>query len=170
MKYLLVIYLIIATRAARGQQKVEGLHVDWPADYKWKVIDQQDKNGIQLMRIIPGNDTKANPSIIGAIAAYSGVKFSNTDEMIQHYQSGLDTGTTLTVMEKNNTTKNIWVLFKVETPVTKKYPEPESDLYYVIQGEYALYENNVAIKSPSLSKEFVEKWTGIFKTARITFE
>jgi hypothetical protein len=54
--------------------------------------------------------------------------------------------------------------------VTNKYPEPESDLYYVIQGEYGLYENYVAVKRPKLDDEFVSKWSDIFKTSELKIE
>jgi hypothetical protein len=88
---------------------------------------------------------------------------STLNDLISFYKSGMDTGSTLTVIEKSDSLPNFWVIFEVETPKTDKYPEPESDLYYVVQGDYAVFENHVAIRKPTLSEDFVLKWSKIFK-------
>jgi hypothetical protein len=94
-------------------------------------------------------------------------KIFGLDELISFYKSGMDTGSTLTVLERSDSLPNYWMIFKVETPKTDKYPEPESDLYYVIQEDFAVFENNVAIKKSTLSENFVLKWSQIFKNSRL---
>jgi hypothetical protein len=122
------------------------------------------------MVIIPGNETTKTVSIIGTMDATFGVDSAGIAEVIDEYKNALDTGSVLTVLEKQTGKKPEWVLFKIETPVTKKYKEPESDLYYVTQGQYALYTTWVAIKKETLSKDFVAKWSKIFKQSKLVIE
>ena len=77
---------------------------------------------------------------------------------------------TLTLIEKNETSKNHWILFKIEAPRFKNDKRPESQLYYVIQGESSLYSNFVALKEKKLSDDFVNKWKEIFKASELTFQ
>jgi hypothetical protein len=155
---------------ATGQKKTEYITIDWPGEYNWKILKKEDDQNKQITIIIPGKETASTASILGFLTAYKGVKIANTDDISKDYKSRLDTGSTLTVLDKEQTTKSLWIIFKVETPATNKYPEPESDLYYVVQGQYALYENYVAIKQPFLTPEFVNKWIAIFKTSRLKIE
>ena len=154
----------------RSQNKNEHLQLDWPVAYKWKIVNQQNDSSIQSVTIIPGFETIKTATIMGNMIARVGVIFPKGDQMLEHYRNSIDTGSVLTVIERNDNAQYPWLIFKVETPVTAKYPEPESDLYYVIQGAYALYENYVSIKKPTLSKKFLEKWTEVFKAAKITIE
>jgi len=96
------------------------------------------------------------------------VQFADSEETLNFYRSHIDSGTVLTVLDKQDSAVHRWVLFKVETPKTNKYPEAESDLYFVIQGEYGVFESYVAIKEASLSRQFVKKWTKILKSGELT--
>jgi hypothetical protein len=151
----------------KGQRSSEELTTDWPIEYKWKVVGRQNGNGQSSITIIPGKETPAKATIIGVMTAFQGATTDNTDEMVAIFRKALDSGSSLTILEKNDSAKPRWVIFKIETPKTDKYPEPESDLYYCVQGEYALFENHVAIKTPALSPEFVTKWTKLFKASRL---
>jgi hypothetical protein len=169
-KTLILLAFILTYVYSKGQRKEEGFNIDWPGEYEWKIIKQENDNGKQLTMIIPGKETAATAPILGSMVTYSGLKYVNLDKLVAHYKAGIDVGTTLTILERNEKKKGSWVIFKVETPKTDKYPEPESDLYFIMQGEYALYENHVAIKKPSLDAQFIDIWTKIFKTARLTME
>jgi hypothetical protein len=71
-------------------------------------------------------------------------------------------------VESNDITKNIWVLFKVETPGFPNDPKPESQLFYAVQGEVTLYVNFIALKT--LSNDFINKWTKVFKSSEFVFQ
>jgi hypothetical protein len=131
------------------------------------MVQQSNKNGVSEIVIIPGSETLKKASIVGVMEAKSGLKFASTDSIIAYYKSGLDEGSVLTVVDQSRDSTNLWALFKVETPKTAKYPEPESDLYYVAQGDYALFDMHVAIKQPSLSADFLKKWAPIFKESKL---
>ena len=69
------------------------------------------------------------------------------------------------MIEKDDKAKNPWILFKIEAPNFTNDKNPESQLYYIIQGEQSLYSNFVAIKEKKLSSEFIDKWTKVFKSS-----
>jgi hypothetical protein len=160
--------LLLLCLAAVCQGKTERIVINWPGEYNWKTVRQAHDENTQISMIIPGNDSIANPSVIGSLTVYRGTRYSNLERIVDNYKSRIDTGTTLTPIQKEQNAKYPWVIFKVETPATNKYPEPESDLYYVVQGKFGLYENYVGIKAARLSEDFVKKWTAIFMTSKIT--
>ena len=171
MKATLPLFILLFLRlTAIGQGRMEHIAIDWPGEYNWKTVKQKHVENKQTLMIIPGNDSISNPSIIGSLTVYRGVKFSALDNIISNYKARLDSGSNLTPLERLQKTKYPWIIFKVETPATTKYPEPESDLYYVVQGKFGLYENFVGIKAATLSDEFVKKWTAVFMTAQIRIE
>ena len=97
-------------------------------------------------------------------------KITKTEQVVEMYrQSSLKESpkAKLTVLESNDTTNNIWVLFKIETPSFPNDPKPESQLYYAIQGEATLYVNFIALKERTLPNDFTIKWTKVFKASEI---
>lgn len=168
MKILYLLFgLIILYIPAFSQKKWEAISISWPAEYHWKEVKHEQQGNLYISMIIPGSEEPATASIIGSLSVYHGNSYPSLDEMEKDYRSRMDTGTTMTVVERHPNGKHFWTLFKVETPVINKYPEPESDLYYVIQGDYGVYENYVGIRKPALSDDFVQKWSEIFKSAEL---
>jgi hypothetical protein len=152
---------------AIAQQQTEHLTTDWPAEYKWRVIKRQNDGEKQSVIIIPGNEMPQHATIVGVMAAYKGRHFSDMDQMIDQYKNALDTGSVLTIIQRADSAANPWVIFKIETPKNFKYPEPESDLYFVTQGRFAVFEDHVAIKEASLPGEFTARWSEIFKGSKL---
>jgi len=171
--------LFVGIADAQQRRKQEEITIMWPSEYNWKVVQRTKTSEKGEVIIIPGNEKPQTASIIGTIRGYFNVYPGSLDSIIAMYRSQIDSGTVLTVLERGDSvewnggpeqgdsTERRWVIFKTETPVTNKYPIAESDLYYVQQGEYALYENYVAIKKPLLDPEFTERWVKVFKTAKI---
>jgi hypothetical protein len=166
---LLTLGFLFITTIVIGQ-KTEHISIDWPIEYDWKIARQVNDSSHQLLQIIPGKQKIKNAQIIGTMEAYSGVHYDSVSQIIAFFAKAIDEGTKLTILEKNDSTKYYWAIFKVETPKTLKYPEPESDLYYVVQGEYALYANYVAIKKEKLDDAFVATWAEIFKNSQVVIE
>jgi hypothetical protein len=166
----LFLFFVLLYFSGYAQKKIENIKIDWPAEYKWQIINQSKNKSRQSVTLIPGYETVKNASIIGTMVAIKGVNYSDLDGLITHYKTSIDTGSKLTLLERNDTNQPHWIIFKVETPVTPKYPEPESDLYYVVQGEYALYENYVAIKKENISQDFIKRWSEIFKKAALAIQ
>ena len=164
---ILVFLFTSVVSCLQAQRPTEHLETDWPQENNWQVAGRQNSGNRETIFIIPGNETIKTATIIGSIVAFKGLRYSSVNEIIARYKKQLDTGSTLTVVTMWDSAAPVWVIFKVETPATTKYPEPESDLYYVIQGDFALFEDHVAVKQPNLSAEFIDKWSKIFARSRL---
>jgi hypothetical protein len=166
------IAVILFTISAYGQTR-ELLKIDWPAEYKWKIGSDQENEKQHMIEIIPGNETFENWSIIGTMISYKGARNVTMDIVLNlMYDEAKKHGDdpTLTPIERNDTAENAWVLFKIEAPHYKHIKNPESQLFYVIQGHSSLYSNFVAVKEESLSPGFVEKWTKVFKASQLVYD
>ena len=63
-----------------------------------------------------------------------------------------------------------WIIFKIETPKFKTDDKgPESQLWYIVQGETSLYTNFRAIKEKEISKDLETKWVKFFKKGKIVY-
>jgi hypothetical protein len=164
---IFLLYWFLLKASAQAQRPAEHITVNWPVEDQWKVVDRQNEKDITSLTIIPGRESAQTATIVGVMSAYKGMTTSGSADIITFFRKGLDSGSVLTVLEKWGSIKPHWVIFKVETPKTSKYPEPESDLYYCVQGDYALFEDHVAIKEPTLSHSFEQKWTAIFKAGKL---
>jgi len=105
---------------------------------------------------------------MGNMLSIKGVKDVPMDVVMNMmYQQAKENApnTTLTLIEIDEEGGNRWVIFKLEAPNFKNDKKPESQLYYVVQGEQSLYTNFVAIKNKNISDEFVKKWSEIFKNS-----
>ena len=75
----------------------------------------------------------------------------------------------ITILERNDTVKHFWALYKVETSNFPNDPIPESQITYLIQGDTSLFMSFVIIKETFLSDDFIMKWSKILKESRLTF-
>jgi len=173
MKRLLFIVALTTTVLSSFGQKQESLKIIWAEEYKWKLASNQEDASTQMLEIVPGNETIDNWTMLGTMLSYKNAKISKTDQVVEIYRQASakeSPKAKLTVLESNDTAKNIWVLFKIETPSFPNDPKPESQLYYAIQGEATLYVNFIAIKEKKLTKDFQDKWSKIFKDSELVYQ
>lgn len=176
MKRLFFITLLITLSNisfGQNQTKGENLKIVWAEEYKWKVASNQEDKTMQFLEIVPGNESVDNWSILGTMISFKNAKISKTDQVVEMYRQSSSKESPkakLTILESKETTKNIWVIFKVETPSFPNDPKPESQLFYAIQGEAALYVNFIAIKQKKLPPDFIGKWSKIFKDSELIYE
>jgi len=174
MKRLIFFLVALTTTiASYGQTKNENLKIIWPEEYKWKIGSNQEDNSTHLLEIVPDKERIDKWSMLGTMMSLKNTKIESTDQVVEMYRQSSQKESPkakLTVIEDNNKVKNIWVLFKVETPSFPNDPNPESQLYYAIQGEVALYINFIAIKEKTLSKDFLSKWTKVFKNSELVYQ
>ncbi len=166
---------IVLTTASFGQTqtKDENLKIVWCEEYKWKIASNQENKATHVLEIIPGKDKIEKWTMLGNMMSLKNTKITKTEQVVESYrQTSLKESpkAKLTVLESNDTTKNIWVLFKIETPSFPNDPKPESQLYYAIQGEATLYVNFIAVKEKTLSNDFVAKWTKVFKESELVYQ
>ena len=170
---LSVTMLFLLTLWAFGQEKMENLKIVWPEEYKWKVGSNQEDESVHMLELIPENEKIDKWTIMGTMMSIKGAKNVPMDKvMTTMFEQAKQNApkATVTLIEKNEDVKNHWTIFKIEAPRFKNDKNPESQLYYVIQGESSLYSNFVAIKEKALSDEFVEKWKLIFKASELFYE
>jgi len=164
-KLLLSFFILFSIPFLSFGQK-ESLKIHWPEEYNWKIGSNQEDESVHMLELIPEKETLHKWSIMGNMLSIKGVKDVPMDVVMNMmYQQAKENApkAILTLIEKNEEGDNHWVLFKLEAPNFKNDKKPESQLYYVVQGEQALYTNFVAIKNKNISDDFVKKWTEIFK-------
>jgi len=168
--FLTIFITLTIASIGQTQTKEENLKIVWCEEYKWKITSNQEDKTTHLLEIIPGKDKIEKWTMLGMMMSLKNTKITKTEQVVEMYrQSSLKESpkAKLTVLESNDTTKNIWVLFKIETPSFPNDPKPESQLYYAIQGEATLYVNFIALKERTLPNDFTIKWTKVFKASEI---
>jgi hypothetical protein len=176
MKRLITIvpFLILTIISiGQNQTKEENLKTVWPEEYKWKIASNQEDKTIHFLEIIPGKERVEKWTMLGTMMSMKNTKIASIDQVVGMYkESSLKQSpkAMLTILEKNDTAKNVWVLFKVETPSFPNDPKPESQLYYAIQGEKTLYVTFIAIKEKTLSNDFLIKWSKVFKNSELVYQ
>lgn len=167
---LLLCLLFIGPYGATGQIQSERLKLDWPDEYNFKVGSNQENETQQLIELIPEKETLENWTMMGSMMSIKNVRNVPMDkamEMMFSQAKQASDHTKLTFIEKDDKALNPWVLFKIETADYKDSPNPESQVYYIVQGRRALYINMIALKKKELPKDFVDTWSGIFKKAEV---
>ena len=72
-----------------------------------------------------------------------------------------------TFIEKDETAEYPWIIFTTESSSFKNDKNPESQLWYIVQGKQALYTNFRAIKQSTVPADLKEKWITFFKSGKI---
>jgi hypothetical protein len=173
MRHYFLLAFILSAFVTVGQTKIENLKINWPDEYKWKVATNQEDDKQQMIEVIPGNETIDKWTIIGTMMSIKGVQNVPMEVAMnlmfdQAKQSAINPK--LTIFERNDTAAHPWILFTIETPKFKDDNNPESQLYYIIQGSSSLYSNFVAVKQKKLSKDFIDKWVLVFKASELVYQ
>ena len=172
MKYLLVFILSFLGFISFGQTKVERLNTEWPKDWKVIVISQDSTNRQSITQLIPNKEEIKKWSIIGNAMVLKKYKAPNLETALNIFLNGHKEESSkakITILERNDTVKHFWALYKVETSDFPNDPIPESQLTYLIQGDTSLFMSFVIIKETVLSDDFIMKWSKILKESRLTF-
>jgi hypothetical protein len=172
-KTLIIILVSFFSINMFGQGKQEMLKINWPEEYKWKIGSNQENEKMQFIELVPGKEDINNWTILGNMMSLKNVQVKSTDQIVEMYrQSSLKDSpkAKLIVIESDEKEKNIWILFKIETPSFPNDPNPESQLFYAIQGNGTLYINFVAIKKNKISSDFIKKWSKVFKSSELVYQ
>src|SRR6185436_14638569 len=73
----------------------------------------------------------------------------------------------LTFIEKDEKAEYPWIIFTIESPNFKNDKNPESQLWYIVQGKQALYTNFRAVKQATIPQDLKDKWIKFFKGGKI---
>jgi hypothetical protein len=168
MKYLLFAWVFLAL-SIPGWSQSYSLKIPWPTD--WKIATNQKTRTQVMMEYIPRTEDIDHWSTIGTTNIFigkAGVPIEATMNITFSGAQKTAINPVLTLIDKNAEGDHPWILFKIEAEGFKSDPHPESQLYYVVEGENDLFSNFVALKKSSLPKDFVDNWTAIFKSSQFT--
>ena len=169
MKNYYLILIIFLSTAAFGQ-KGESLILDWPDSEGWKVGDNQKDDQQQVIDMIHSNETIEKWTELGNMSVIFGVKGVPMDQamnlMFDQAKANAPKAK-LTFIEKDESATHPWIIFMIECPNFLNDNTPESQLWFIIQGDDCLYTNFRAVKKPRITDEQKENWTKFFKTAKV---
>ena len=155
------------------QQKGESLSLYFPENENWKIGDNQENEEQQVLDMIHSNETIDKWTELTNMTSIKGLKGITVDKAmdIMFEQSKQNSPKAkLTFIEKNENTEYPWIIFTIESPYFKDDKIPESQLWYIIQGNQGLYTNFRAIKKATITEEQKQKWTAFFKTGKIVYK
>lgn len=172
-KSFFAVLFFLSALSIYSQTKIENLKVNWPEEYKWKIGSNQEDETMHMIELVPEKETIDNWTIIGTMMSLknvTGIPMDKAMNLFFEQTKSEAPDAKLTFIEKNEAGKNHWILFKVEVEKYLDDPNPESQVYYIIQGDSSLYVNLVGIKEKKISKAFETKWSKIFKASEIVFQ
>lgn len=151
----------------------ESLMLDWPDSENWKMGSSQENDQMVMIELIHSNETLDNWTEIGTMMSIKGAKNIPMDKAmnLMYEQSKQNApNAKLTFIEKDETVEYPWIIFTIEAPYFKNDKNPESQLWFIIQGKTSLYTNFRAIKKESIPYDLKEKWIQFFKTGKIVYK
>ena len=172
MKKLVFLCLVLFSGMFFGQEK-EVLKIDWPKEYEWKVVHNYESDKTDFIILIPKNENENNWTIRCSSMIFRNTPLSNVDFIIKHYENNFSKqipSAKFTLLEKSNEEKNFWFISKIENPSPSLEAESDSVLLYIIQKENTLYQVMIAVKEKTLSKEFIKKWSKVFRSGEFFYE
>ena len=164
--------LLLCTVISYAQVKKETLSIAWPSEIKFKVGGEEELENMHTINYIKQEEASDKWTLLVTTSAMDIQRASPAGmiEMFQVSSKEASEDSKLTVLEKSGKVKNPWVLFKVETPRFPYDPQPQAQLYYVVQGNNLLFVNYAAVREPVLTKAFTDKWAAVFKASKLVYK
>ncbi|PCH95392.1 MAG: hypothetical protein COB85_04635 [Bacteroidetes bacterium] len=145
---------------------IESLMMDWPDSEGWKVASSQEDNERKVIELLRNDETFETWTEIGTMMVYPALRNIPVEAaMNAMYGQAKKTCTSakLTFIEKEETAKHPWILFKIECGSK----EPESQVWHIIQGTNEMFVNLRAVKQKTVPADLEDKWVKFFKKSKI---
>lgn len=155
------------------QQGGESLLLHWPEAENWKIGSNQENEQMAMLELIHSNETFENWTEIGTMTSIKGAKNIPMDQaMNMTFDQAKKNApkAKLTFIEKDESVEFPWIIFTIESPSFKNDKNPESQLWYVVQGKTSLYTNFRAVKQATIPADLKDKWVKFFKTGKIVYK
>lgn len=172
--WLVAASFLLAAGGARAAdpKKQEGLSLDLPDGEGWKLADRQEDKGVQFMELTRGKETVDNwTELVTLISqpADDSLDLQTAVNAILRNTLQKAPKAKYTVVDKDTKAKYPWVLLKVEVSDYEgaNGKEAESDLFYVVRGQYNLFTAIRAVREPRLTKAQVANWSAVFRKSRV---
>jgi len=170
---LLTIACMLLAAHTFAQDAKENLKINWPEEYHWQTGSDQGNSSMHMTEMVPGNETIDRWTILATtitVKATQHVPVDTAMNRLYRQTKANSEKARVTMIEKNDTAKHPYIIFKIEAPNFTDSPQPESQLYYIIEGDAATYTNFVAIKAAHLPGTFTDRWTKIFRESKLVQE
>ncbi|RZJ28286.1 MAG: hypothetical protein EOO48_10150 [Flavobacterium sp.] len=167
MKNIFCLFLLILGTTAFAQVG-EDIKIDWPKG--WKIDADQENEKMRMIETLPKKDDINNWTILGTEITVKGIPNAGPEiimNMTFKETAAKAPKAVLTEIARDDKAIYPWIIYKIESPEYPGSVGTESQLYYAVQGKQNAYSVFVALKEKELPKDFVEKWTAIFKAAQI---
>jgi hypothetical protein len=168
MKNLLTVILFLTLSNVAFSQ--ETLKIVWPEKYEWKLLSNQEDGNIHMIEVIPGKENAEDWTMLGQMLSIKGalnVPMEEAKKMMFDQTKVNSPNAKLRVLDKNEADQFPWIIFKIENPISDENQNPESQLWYIRQGNEALYVNFIAMKTNKLKDGFLKNWSDVFKASEI---
>ena len=173
MKKIIFVFVVLFGQMFFGQEKKEVLKIEWPKEYEWKVVVDGKDGETDVIQMIPKKENENNWSILVSIMSSKSFITISEDFIKGLFESEFPTKdplAKLTILEKSNEKENVWIIFKTEASFSPNSNSPLSQICYLLQSKNTLNSVCIMEKEKSLSKEFVKKWSKVFKEGRLVNE
>ena len=150
--------------------KGEAFSLPWPVDEHWRVQNISEDSTFSLMEFFHDNEQPELWTEYGAMMTLRDIRNANFKEFSQMiYQDFKQRApkATLQYIKEDKKSEFPWLILSLQAPSTVDHQQPESQLWYIIQGKTALYSNFRAVKKATLSKELIKKWSAFFRSGTI---
>jgi len=173
-KLISTILLLVCTLTCFAQGIKQTLVIPFPAEYMFKVGSEENLGNMHIIQSIPESEKPDEWTLLVNTTVVRDISDLTAIGIIEMYRKSTKeeaAGAKLTIIESKQKVKNhnTYAIFKVEIPRFHYDPQPQSRLYYIVQGDNELFVNYVAIKSPTLDKAFENKWIKVFKASKLVY-
>lgn len=136
----------------------------------WKVGDDQQNATVRVVDYVHKNETVDKWTELVNSTTMKGVTGLGMDKAMNLMYEQAKQGSPkakLTFIDKNEKTEFPWILFEIDNPASKEMKNPESQLWYIVQGNQSLYTNFIAVKKNGVPEDLKTKWIKILKETKI---
>ena len=166
----LLFFLILSTQCIFAQSEGEILQINWPKEYNWTLTSNQRTDSTYTLQYLPEGEKVDDWHIMGWIEGFEGLHVDKMEDAMNHFFESTRAESPkakLTHLKTDNSAKTPWILFKIETESFLGDPNPESQLFYLVQTESFLHVCFMALKEKQLPDELVAKFSRAFTSSTL---
>jgi tetratricopeptide (TPR) repeat protein len=149
----------------------ESFILNWPENENWITGNSQEDDQVKITELIHANESLNKWTEMGYMSAIKSARVLSVEKAMSiFYDQAKEEApkAKLTLLEQSDSTAQYpWIIFTIETPEFITDHNPESQLWYVVLGNQALYANFIAVKEAAFPKDKRQKWMSFFKTGKV---
>lgn len=99
----------------------ESLRIEWPDEYQWKIITNEENEELHVLEIIPGKDSVETWTILGQMMSIKNMLNADVEKIahIMHEELMHSAAKArMQILQKDITEKShpVWILYSIEQP------------------------------------------------------